>query len=583
MTGGAEGVLAAVALTAGAAVMTMGGFPASARPAKPVPLRDRAAATASGHRVPRALARLAPRKSLPVRRHLYDRAVVAGTSAGTAHYLLIGSSGGVYPFGARGSGSALGHPLRSPVVGGAPSGPGGYWLVGRDGGVYTFGRAGFFGSAARLLLRDPVVGMAATPSGRGYWLVGRDGGVFAYGDARYFGSAARLLLRDPVVGMAATPSGRGYWLVGRDGGVFAYGDARYYGSAAHLPLHDPVVGMAATPSGRGYWLVGRDGGVFAYGDARYYGSAVHLPLHAPVVGIAATPSGRGYWLFGQDGGVFTYGDAPYLGAAGHHVDAAGRATAAPAGSLPAHAPAPPAARLASSAYPASYPRGATGLDVSRWQCGDVPRRPRAVAVVQVTGGSLDRPANPCYGREARWAGGALSAYVFMDGLPEPAPQASRNGPAGRCPRPDVACESFNFGWAWSRHWVAYSWRLNIRPRMWWLDIESSGGWRGVGSNDLVIRGAVAGLRSTGVEVGIYSTAYQWQAIAGPLAFPGMPEWVPGAGRLSGAGATATGYCAAGDRHAFARGSLRLVQWGYHGRFAGAYEGPARYDADYSCG
>ena len=499
MTGGAEGVLAAVALTAGAAVMTMGGFPASARPAKPVPLRDRAAATASGHRVPRALARLAPRKSLPVRRHLYDRAVVAGTSAGTAHYLLIGSSGGVYPFGARGSGSALGHPLRSPVVGGAPSGPGGYWLVGRDGGVYTFGRAGFFGSAARLLLRDPVVG------------------------------------------------------------------------------------MAATPSGRGYWLVGRDGGVFAYGDARYYGSAVHLPLHAPVVGIAATPSGRGYWLFGQDGGVFTYGDAPYLGAAGHHVDAAGRATAAPAGSLPAHAPAPPAARLASSAYPASYPRGATGLDVSRWQCGDVPRRPRAVAVVQVTGGSLDRPANPCYGREARWAGGALSAYVFMDGLPEPAPQASRNGPAGRCPRPDVACESFNFGWAWSRHWVAYSWRLNIRPRMWWLDIESSGGWRGVGSNDLVIRGAVAGLRSTGVEVGIYSTAYQWQAIAGPLAFPGMPEWVPGAGRLSGAGATATGYCAAGDRHAFARGSLRLVQWGYHGRFAGAYEGPARYDADYSCG
>ncbi|HEX7521567.1 MAG TPA: hypothetical protein VF441_05845, partial [Acidimicrobiia bacterium] len=36
-------------------------------------------------------------------------------------------------------------------------------------------------------LNQPVVGMAATPTGHGYWLVARDGGIFAFGDAPYFG------------------------------------------------------------------------------------------------------------------------------------------------------------------------------------------------------------------------------------------------------------------------------------------------------------------------------------------------------------------------------------------------------------
>lgn len=32
-------------------------------------------------------------------------------------------------------------------------------------------------------LDAPIVGIAATPTGKGYWLVGADGGVFAHGDA----------------------------------------------------------------------------------------------------------------------------------------------------------------------------------------------------------------------------------------------------------------------------------------------------------------------------------------------------------------------------------------------------------------
>lgn len=34
----------------------------------------------------------------------------------------------------------------------------------------------------------PIVGIAATPSGKGYWLVAADGGVFAFGDAGWFGN-----------------------------------------------------------------------------------------------------------------------------------------------------------------------------------------------------------------------------------------------------------------------------------------------------------------------------------------------------------------------------------------------------------
>ncbi len=90
---------------------------------------------------------------------------------------------------------------------------------------------------------------------------------------------ARLLkpvpgLAAPIVGAAATPTGKGYWQVAADGGVFGRGDAKHYGSAADSKLQYPVVAMAATPSGKGYWLFAADGGVFNYGDAEFYGTAL---------------------------------------------------------------------------------------------------------------------------------------------------------------------------------------------------------------------------------------------------------------------------------------------------------------------
>ncbi|HVW35641.1 MAG TPA: serine hydrolase, partial [Acidimicrobiia bacterium] len=154
---------------------------------------------------------------------------------------------------------------------------------------FSFGAAAFYGSTGSLHLNQPIVGMAASPSGAGYWLVARDGGVFAFGDAPFLGSTGNLRLNQPIVGMAASPSGAGYWLVAADGGVFAFGDAPFLGSAAGRTGGNRVVAVAGTASGAGYWLAARDGGVYAFGDAPFGGSATGATSDAVV---ALAPVGR---------------------------------------------------------------------------------------------------------------------------------------------------------------------------------------------------------------------------------------------------------------------------------------------------
>ncbi|MEW6476992.1 MAG: hypothetical protein AB1679_32450, partial [Actinomycetota bacterium] len=178
------------------------------------------------------------------------------------------------------------------------------------------GDAGFFGSTGAVSLNKPIVGMAATPSGKGYWLTASDGGIFAFGDAGFFGSTGAVSLNKPIVGMAATPSGKGYWLTASDGGIFAFGDAGFFGSTGAVRLNKPIVGMAATPTGNGYWLTANDGGIFAFGDAAFHGAAASRATEkaAPaVVGLLSTPTGAGYWQVAAGGEVFAFGDAADLG------------------------------------------------------------------------------------------------------------------------------------------------------------------------------------------------------------------------------------------------------------------------------
>ena len=48
----------------------------------------------------------------------------------------------------------------------------------------------------------------------------------------------RVNINAPIVGMAATPTGRGYWLVAADGGIFAFGDATFLGNVEYVKPDD---------------------------------------------------------------------------------------------------------------------------------------------------------------------------------------------------------------------------------------------------------------------------------------------------------------------------------------------------------
>ena len=77
-------------------------------------------------------------------------------------------------------------------------------------------------------------------------MVASDGGIFSFGDATFHGSTGAIPLNEPIVGIAATPTGNGYWMVASDGGVFSFGDAHFFGSFGATGLEQVVVGIAAS-------------------------------------------------------------------------------------------------------------------------------------------------------------------------------------------------------------------------------------------------------------------------------------------------------------------------------------------------
>ena len=486
----------------------------------------------------------------------------AGPSMATPGYWLADASGRVGSYGGVPFRSSLQSTRTSaPTVDLVPTyGGGGYWLAGADGGIFAFGDAGYFGSLAGRALNARVVALAATSSDQGYWLAAADGGVFAFGNATFYGSPAGSHLDAPVVAMLPTPDTRGYWLVSSDGGVFAYGDARYWGSLAGRVLEDPVVGAARTPDGGGYWLVSADGGVFAYGDAHFAGSLSTTALNKTVVGIAPTPDGGGYWLAAADGGVFAFGDATFRGSASGSV--------APDGGIVAVATGPGLAAVGGTAgnFTAQVAQsvgtkapGTVGYDISWPQCNGPLPRASTLAIVGINRGTAFT-TNPCFRREAAWAGLNLSVYINLN-TPDPAhPEQFVNGPAGRCPPGASPCDFYNYGSNAATNAVTQLRFAGYVPRDIWLDVETSNIWStDTWLNDEVIAGAISALQRAGATPGLYSTAYQYATIAGPFR-SSVPEWL----------ATGTGIAAPSPGCAtpsFTGGPVTLVQ-GILGPFDG---------------
>ena len=116
-----------------------------------------------------------------------------------------------------------------------------------------------------------MIAISANLTGLGYWIARTGGEVTAFGDALNFGDLRNIVLNEPIVDMATTPSGNGYWLVASDGGIFSFGDAQFHGSTGAMTLNEPITSVVQTRLG--YDLVAEDGGVFNF-NSPFIGSGV---------------------------------------------------------------------------------------------------------------------------------------------------------------------------------------------------------------------------------------------------------------------------------------------------------------------
>jgi hypothetical protein len=177
-----------------------------------------------------------------------------------------------------------------------------------DGRVYTVGRGVELAGSMAGRARTPIIGIAATPTGRGYVLLGADGGVFAFGDAKYFGGLAGTW-HAPVAAIEMTATGRGYVVLARDGAVYAFGDARFYGSAQRSVRGTTAVDIALRADGKGYWVAMRNGRVASFGAAGRFGGLDTYARSSPVVALVPTGASDGYRLVDRAGYVHVFGAA----------------------------------------------------------------------------------------------------------------------------------------------------------------------------------------------------------------------------------------------------------------------------------
>jgi hypothetical protein len=485
----------------------------------------------------------------------------AAATPPTPAYWLVASDGGIFSFGgATYYGSTGGMVLNKPVVGmAATSDAGGYYLVASDGGVFSYGDATFYGSTGSIRLNQPIVGMAVVPGGGGYWLVAADGGIFSYGSAKFYGSTGSMRLNKPVVGMAATASGNGYWLVASDGGIFSYGDAQFQGSTGSLRLNKPIVGMITGPGGNGYFLVASDGGIFSFGTAPFFGSLGGQALKHPIVSAAATPSDNGYWFSDTAGLVSPFGSANYYGSAPPNLfrPIVGMAEAPGNGSF----------------VGSTFPSGATGYDISVFQCNNLPTSGHTISIVQVDGRSSGS-TNSCLPQELQWAAGGLNLYTFLTYT------------TSTTAEPGCLDTSCNAGFQAGIHafTAAAAAGAGSTSIPWWLDVENNmiGPWTSnTALNASFVQGALNALHETeGIaDVGIYASPGVWNSILGTSYSPKVPYWMADyLNSPSGPGSCLDYSNWVNNHGAHLPGPPQIVQY-----FSGPVPGsPGNYDDDYAC-
>jgi hypothetical protein len=253
----------------------------------------------------------------------------------------------------------------------------------------------------------------------------------------------------------------------------------------------------------------------------------------------------------------------------------------------------------------------TGNDISWPQCGKSYPSGQAFGIVGLNGG-LANDLNGCFSKELSWAAGSSGksapgsvpkAMLYVNTADPgqvtptvadwPSNDADPNkvtsaDPYGTCAGADDLACSWQYGWdraIQDMMWLAATsarGASNIPAAYWWwLDVETGNSWETTTANNVAdLEGMVAaftranetyqGVPLGGVTtVGIYSTSYQWGQITGSAIgatsqLVGLPDWIPGAGTLTGAQAD----CALPT---FTSGHVLMTQW---------FGKP--FDGDYAC-
>ena len=253
------------------------------------------------------------------------------------------------------------------------------------------------------------------------------------------------------------------------------------------------------------------------------------------------------------------------------------------------------AQADAESQPASRGSAALGNDISWPQCGGDLPSPPAFAIVGVNGGRPDT-VNPCLAAQLAWAdrstdaAGGTPAEIYVntattgpvDSLWWPANNTYRgedvSNPYGTCDGTETPACAYVHGYAMAFNDVVILKESGdgVVRHMWWLDVETGNSWLwDKAANDAELEGMTAYLESTGAEVGIYSTGYQFGEIVGEVG-PGsnlyrLRNWLAGAESTS----TAREFCTASPLTS--GGAVALTQF-TEGDFDYNYRCPAAVPA-----
>ena len=150
--------------------------------------------------------------------------------------------------------------------------------------------------------------------------------------------------------------------------------------------------------------------------------------------------------------------------------------------------------------------------------------------------------NPCLADELAFAkahANVVGAY-HLPVYPTTAQLAQAGFWPRRCAASDLLCRTYNSGYQQGAWAVSLLHSKGSTPRFLWVDVEHRTGQdysTNIPSNVSLIKGEIAGIRSLGVQAGVYSYTYGWREITGNWQAD-VPQWVTIGRSTSGAARTA---------------------------------------------